>query len=52
MERGFNGKMLSVNLSTGEITVEYPPESLYRQYLGGYGIGVRMMWDRVPVGAD
>ena len=52
MERGFNGKMLSVNLTTGEITTEHPDESLYRKYLGGYGVGARMLWDRVPVGAD
>ncbi len=51
-EKGFNGKILNVNLSTGEINVETPPESLYREYLGGYGIGARMLWDRVPVGAD
>lgn len=51
-ERAFNGKLLNVNLSTGEITVEYPDESLYRQFLGGYGIGARLMWDRVPRGAD
>jgi len=51
-EKGFNGKMLSVNLTTGEITVERPAESLYREYLGGYGIGARMLWDRVPKGAD
>jgi hypothetical protein len=38
-EKGFNGKLLNVNLSTGEIAVERPDESLYRQYLGGYGIG-------------
>ena len=52
MERGYNGKMLSVNLTTGEITTEHPDESLYRKYLGGYGVGARMLWDRVPVGAD
>ena len=52
VEKGFNGKMLNVNLTTGEITVERPDESLYRQYLGGYGIGARMLWDRVPKGAD
>jgi aldehyde:ferredoxin oxidoreductase len=51
-EKGFNGKMLSVDLSTGEITVERPDESLYRKYLGGYGIGARMLWDRVPQGVD
>jgi len=51
-EKAYNGKMLSVNLTTGEITVERPDESLYREYLGGYGIGARMLWDRVPQGAD
>ncbi len=51
-EKGFNGKMLNVNLTTGAVTVETPPESLYREYLGGYGIGARMLWDRVPTGAD
>jgi aldehyde:ferredoxin oxidoreductase len=51
-EKGYNGKMLSVNLTTGEITVEQPDDSLYREYLGGYGIGARMLWDRVPQGAD
>ncbi len=51
-EKGYNGKILNVNLSTGEVTVEQPDESLYRQYLGGYGIGARMLWDRVPQGAD
>lgn len=51
-EKGYTGKMLNVNLTTGEITVEQPDDSLYRQYLGGYGIGARMLWDRVPQGAD
>lgn len=51
-EKGFNGKILNVNLSTGEVAVERPSESLYREYLGGYGIGARMLWDRVPAGAD
>jgi len=51
-EKGYNGKMLSVNLTSGEITVERPDESLYRQYLGGYGIGARMLWDRTPKGVD
>jgi aldehyde:ferredoxin oxidoreductase len=44
--------MLTVNLATGEINFERPDESLYREYLGGYGIGARMLWDRVPVGID
>lgn len=51
-EKGFNGKILNVNLSTSEITTETPSESFYREHLGGYGIGARMLWDRVPTGAD
>jgi hypothetical protein len=52
MDRGYTGKMLSVDLNTGQITVETPADALYRQYIGGYGIGARMLWDRVPAGAD
>ena len=51
-EKGYNGKLLNVNLTTGEITVETPEDSFYRSYLGGYGIGARYLWDRVPKGAD
>ena len=51
-EKGFTGKFLNVNLTTGQISVERPDESLYRRYLGGYGIGARMLWDRVPAGID
>ena len=51
-EKGYNGKMLNVNLSTGEITVERFDDQFYRTYLGGYGIGARMALDRIPAGAD
>jgi len=51
-EKGYNGKMLSVNLSTGEITTEHFDDSFYRKYLGGYGVGARMALDRIPRGAD
>jgi aldehyde:ferredoxin oxidoreductase len=51
-EKGYNGKILNVNLSSGDITIEEPGDELFRQYLGGYGIGARMLWDRVPQGVD
>jgi aldehyde:ferredoxin oxidoreductase len=51
-EKAYNGKILNVNLTTGAITIERPADSVYRQYLGGYGLGARMLWDRVPKGAD
>jgi aldehyde:ferredoxin oxidoreductase len=51
-EKGYNGKMLAVNLSTGEISIEQIPDEMFRKYLGGYGIGARMALDRIPQGAD
>jgi len=51
-EKAFNGKVLNVNLTTGEITPETLPDEMYRKYLGGYGLGARMLIDRVPQGAD
>ncbi len=51
-ERAFNGKVLNVNLSTGEIKAEHLPDEMYRKYLGGYGLGARMLLDRVPQGID
>ncbi|MFN3762661.1 MAG: aldehyde ferredoxin oxidoreductase family protein [Anaerolineae bacterium] len=44
--------MLFVNLSTGEIAVETPPEEVYRRYLGGYGLGAWVLSERIPPGAD
>lgn len=52
MPNGYWGKILFVNLSTGEITVETPPEEVYRRYLGGYGLGAYVLCDRIPPGAD
>jgi aldehyde:ferredoxin oxidoreductase len=52
MPNGYWGKILFVNLSTGEITVETPPEEVYRRYLGGYGLGSYVLYERIPPGAD
>ena len=46
------GKMLFVNLSTGKITEEMPDESLYRDFIGGPGIGARILYDRQKPGVD
>ncbi len=51
-EKAFNGKLLSINLTTGEITPEHYDDAFYRTYLGGYGIGARLLFDRIPAGAD
>ena len=51
-EVAYNGKILNVNLTTGEIDVEEIPEKMYREHLGGYGLGVRLLFDRIPADAD
>ncbi|MCY3886458.1 MAG: aldehyde ferredoxin oxidoreductase family protein [Chloroflexi bacterium] len=51
-ERAYNGKILNVHLGSGEVTPEELPEQMYRDFLGGYGIGVRLLFDRIPKGAD
>jgi len=45
-------KMISVNLSSGNIDIVPLPEDLERDYLGGEGVGTRLIWDMVPPKAD
>ncbi|MDP9237843.1 MAG: aldehyde ferredoxin oxidoreductase family protein [Chloroflexota bacterium] len=52
MNGAINGKMINVRLNAGTIETEQIPEDMYRKYLGGYGIGSRLMFDRIPAGAD
>ncbi len=52
MTGGYMGKILFVNLSTGEMKEEKPDESLYRDYIGGYGLGAKILYDRQKSGAD
>jgi len=51
-EKAFNGKILNVYLSQGKAEAEQVPEHMYREYLGGYGLGARLLFDRIPAGAD
>jgi len=46
------GKILWVDLSTGTIKVEKPKASLYKDYIGGYGLGARLLYDRQKAGVD
>lgn len=51
MPHGYWGKVLSVDLSTGQVEVEQLPDATYRRYLGGYGLGVCILYERMPAGA-
>ena len=52
MPNGYWGKIIFVNLTAGQIEVEQPPEEIYRRYLGGYGLGVHYLYQRIPANAD
>ena len=48
---GYAGKMLRVNLSTGEITTT-PTRPYADPWVGGRGIALKIHWDEVPPGID
>jgi len=52
MANGYMGKIMNVNLNEGTIVEEALGEDLCRDYIGGYGIGARLLYERIPAGAD
>jgi aldehyde:ferredoxin oxidoreductase len=52
MSRGYMGKILNVDLSTGQLSDETLDEGLCRDFLGGYGIGAKLLYDRMKPGSD
>lgn len=52
MPNGYSGKILHVDLTTGELTVDEPEEAFYRKYLGGSAMGLYYILREMPQGAD
>lgn len=52
MLKGYAGKFLWVDLSTGELTEETPADDLLIDFIGGYGVAARILYDRLPPGVD
>jgi aldehyde:ferredoxin oxidoreductase len=50
--RGYTGKVLRVDLSTQNIQEQILPDEMVAQYLCGTGLGVRLLHDWIPAGAD
>ncbi len=50
--RGFWGKTLHVDLTCAEHWFEALEEPIYRKFVGGAGIGAKVLWDRMKPGAD
>jgi aldehyde:ferredoxin oxidoreductase len=49
---GWMGKILDVDLTTGTITTHPLDMEIARQYLGGRGLGARILWDEVGPTVD
>ncbi len=46
------GKILWVDLTHQTFTEEEIPDTFYRQYLSGMGLAARVLYERIPPGAD
>ena len=49
---GFEGKMLEVNLSKGSISNSTVSKDIIRKFIGGSGLGAKLMFDRVNPKVD
>ena len=49
---GYMGKLLFVNLSKDEIKEQIPDEKLFLDFMGGYGLGARILYSQQPGGVD
>ena len=49
---GYTGKILNVNLTSGEIVEETIPDSIYEKVLSGVGLGAYILYNRIPTGAN
>ena len=52
MGYGYMGKILWVDLAKKELKEEVLDEELCRSYIGGYGLGAKLLFDRQPAGVD
>ena len=52
MVKGYAGRILRVNLTTGKTWVDEPTEAFYRRYVGGNGFIGYYLLTEVPKGAD
>jgi aldehyde:ferredoxin oxidoreductase len=49
---GTHGRILTVDLTARTSRTESLDESVYRKFLGGYGLGAYLMWQHFPPGTD
>ena len=49
---GYMGNLLWVNLNTGEVSVKSTPEKDLQRFIGGRGLGIKLLSDLAPKGVD
>lgn len=52
MIKGYMGKILFVDLTHGECKEETLSEELCQDFMGGYGIGARILYERMKPKVD
>ena len=52
MTGGYMGKIAFVDLTQGAVRTEELSDEVARGFIGGYGIGARVLFERIPRGAD
>ncbi|MBW2429698.1 MAG: aldehyde ferredoxin oxidoreductase, partial [Deltaproteobacteria bacterium] len=52
MAGGYAGKIAFVDLTNGEIKTEQLDETLARNFIGGQGLGARILFERQKKGVD
>ncbi|MDI6726610.1 MAG: aldehyde ferredoxin oxidoreductase N-terminal domain-containing protein, partial [Smithellaceae bacterium] len=50
--KGNTGRVVFIDLTSGEIRIEKIPEDYYRKYIGGSGLAAKMFWERGNFEAD
>lgn len=50
--KGYNGRILRIDLTAGKVSTEKPPEDYYKLYLGGRGFIIHTLLTELPKGID
>lgn len=52
MVAGYTGKMLFVDLTSSKLKEKELTEELAWNFLGGYGLGAKILYEMMPAGTD
>lgn len=47
---GYAGKVLFIDLTNGKVKEESLSQDIYRDFIGGTGLGVRILYERIKPG--